>query len=162
LPRAVVLLRAAGRIVSKPAMKVVGTVARFADKRPLESIVVGLAIFAYANPDSAEALLSSAVARVGQVVTGVGEETARVAAGLPGKLLATVWDDFQAMAQKDPMLTPVYYIWFLLIVFMAVALPVYALRSFLRPVYDFLASLLRPIIRRLQPETRRQSAKNSP
>lgn len=158
LPRAVASLWAAGRAIGKNAAKIIAGAGALAAKHPVKSLVAAIMIYSQANPDGARELIRRIVGNIAGPITGVSTELAKALAGLPGKLLVSIWDTIHSLAKKHPMLAPVFYFWFVLLVIVTAALPIIALRVFLRPVYDFLASACRRVTKWLRRSDKHPSA----
>ena len=161
LPRAAQVLWKAGRGVGKAVKRLSLEVAGVAAKHPVASLAAGIMIYSYANPDGARELFQNVLKRVGGPITEASQEAVKALAGLPGKLLASVWDEVHSQAEQHPMLAPIYYFWFALLGLLVIGLPVLALRALLRPAYDLLVSPLRHILKRARRSTKRPNTRTS-
>ena len=73
---------------------------------------------------------------------GTAHLTGTIVTSVPGDFIEGMWDEVQLLAQKTPMLAPVFYV-LLAALFLADAmLPIYLLKKLLHPVYAFIVAPL--------------------
>jgi hypothetical protein len=99
-------------------------------------------------------------------VGGAFHDVGTFGVSIPGHLIEGMWNEVQSLAQKTPMLAPVYYALLAILVLGIVLIPIYLLKKLLLPVYEFVVTPAWSSVRRgiaaLRPKSNRVTSTPTP
>jgi hypothetical protein len=130
------LLRAAGVKVVQGFVQTVRTTAALAMRYPKTALALGAATAIALFPGVGQKIEQMLVSGAGSSAKTLGQ----VMAAVPGGVIEGLWDEIQSLAARHPLLAPVYYSLFALLILANVAVSAWLLKRLAHPVYVWIVA----------------------
>jgi len=130
------LLRVAGvKLVQGFSQTLRATVA-LAMRYPKTTLAISVPVIFALFPDVGHKIQELLISGAGSSAKTLGQ----VMAALPGGVIEGLWDEIQSLAARHPLLAPVYYSLFFLLILANVAVSAYLLKKLAHPVYAWIVA----------------------